>query len=117
MRDILVFFKSLEAERLSDPGPRLKLVLDFKKKLEQERQLLFHQFRVSLETLRIGSALSSHRGIRQHERDQNPVAELAGTPRRAPPADEVAVDQDPLDQRRLWRKRVCSPRPKRSTPS
>lgn len=44
MRDIYVFFKTVEPARLSDPGRQLQAVLDFKKKLEQEKKLLFQQF-------------------------------------------------------------------------
>lgn len=44
MRDISVFFKTVEPARLSDPGEQLRSVLDFKKVLEQEKKLLFQQF-------------------------------------------------------------------------
>lgn len=44
MREISVFFKSVGAERLSDPGVQLNAVLDFKKTLEAEKKLLFQQF-------------------------------------------------------------------------
>lgn len=44
LRDIVVFFKAVPPNRLSDPGPQLKAVLDFKRGLEEERKLLFHQF-------------------------------------------------------------------------
>jgi len=44
MTDISVFFKTVEPARLSDPGDQLKAVLGFKKKLEEEKSLLFQQF-------------------------------------------------------------------------
>jgi tetratricopeptide (TPR) repeat protein len=44
LRDIVVFFKAVPPNRLSDPGPQLTAVLDFKRSLEEERKLLFHQF-------------------------------------------------------------------------
>lgn len=44
MSDIVVFFKAVEPRRLSDPGPQLSAVLDFKKTLEKERSLLFETF-------------------------------------------------------------------------
>lgn len=70
MEELLVFFKALETERLSDPGPQLQLVLDFKKKLEQERTLLFHQFETERDFEdRLRSFLASW--IRDHERGQH----------------------------------------------
>jgi tetratricopeptide (TPR) repeat protein len=44
MKEIVVFFKAVEPRRLSDPGPQLNDVLDFKRSLEQERSLLFETF-------------------------------------------------------------------------
>lgn len=42
MRDMLVLFKAVDEHQLRDPGPQLSRVLDFKTKLEQSKQLLFH---------------------------------------------------------------------------
>lgn len=42
MRQIVVFFKALDVRQLSDPGPQLQKVLEFKKSLEREKTLLFH---------------------------------------------------------------------------
>ena len=47
MRDLIVFFKALDHRRMSDPGPQLSAVLDFKKSLEKERKLLFETFDTS----------------------------------------------------------------------
>jgi tetratricopeptide (TPR) repeat protein len=44
MRQIVVLFKSVDPRQLSDPGPELRKVLEFKKKLESERGLLFDSF-------------------------------------------------------------------------
>lgn len=44
MRNILVMFKGVPDEQLSDPGPELQKVLDFKARLEEERQLLYNTF-------------------------------------------------------------------------
>ncbi|MFC6327995.1 tetratricopeptide repeat protein [Alloalcanivorax gelatiniphagus] len=44
MRDIVVFFKAVDHRRMSDPGPQLSAVLDFKRSLEKERNLLFETF-------------------------------------------------------------------------
>lgn len=44
MRDVVVFFKAVDSRRMSDPGPQLSAVLEFKKSLEKERKLLFETF-------------------------------------------------------------------------
>lgn len=44
MREIQVFFRSVDPGRMADPGPQLQKVLDFKAELERERQLMFYQF-------------------------------------------------------------------------
>lgn len=44
MRDIQVFFMSVAPNQIADPGAQLKAVLDFKKELERERQLMYYQF-------------------------------------------------------------------------
>jgi tetratricopeptide (TPR) repeat protein len=44
MRDILVLFKTLDAERVRDPGDRLKPVMAFRAKLEASRSFMFETF-------------------------------------------------------------------------
>lgn len=44
MRQIVVFFKAPPVGQVGDPGPQLKKVLDFKKELESNKQLLFATF-------------------------------------------------------------------------
>ena len=44
MRQIVIFFKSVDERRLSDPGKQLKKVLDFRKKLESQKTHLFHVY-------------------------------------------------------------------------
>lgn len=44
MRDILVLFKAIDVNRLRDPGEKLKLVLNFRDRLEQAKQLLYENF-------------------------------------------------------------------------
>jgi len=92
MRELLVFFKSLETERLSDPGPQLQQVLDFKKKLEQERQLLFHQIETPRDFEdRFRAFLASW--IRDHEKGQK-AAELQAPVLAAPKAGD---EHDPAN--------------------
>src|SRR3546814_20510414 len=44
MEDVVFQFKSIEPGQLSDPGPQLRKVLEFKQKLEASRELLFGTF-------------------------------------------------------------------------
>lgn len=44
MRDLLVFFKEVDAVRLGDPGPQLQKVLNFKRDLEEEKELFFDTY-------------------------------------------------------------------------
>jgi tetratricopeptide (TPR) repeat protein len=44
MRDILVLFKTLNTERMRDPGPDLQKVLDFRSSLEKSHTLTFEVF-------------------------------------------------------------------------
>ena len=44
MRDVAVFFKAVEERSLSDPGPQLEQVLQYKQELEARKELLFQTF-------------------------------------------------------------------------
>jgi tetratricopeptide (TPR) repeat protein len=44
MRDILVLFKTIDANRLRDPGPDLHKVLDFRAALEESKSLMYQAF-------------------------------------------------------------------------
>jgi Tetratricopeptide repeat/Domain of unknown function (DUF4062) len=44
MREIVVLFKDVNPDKLSDPGKELSNVLEFRKRLEQEKELLFETF-------------------------------------------------------------------------
>lgn len=44
MRDVVVLFKGVEDRQMSDPGAQLQKILDFKKKLESERRILYRTF-------------------------------------------------------------------------
>jgi tetratricopeptide (TPR) repeat protein len=100
MRELLIFFKSLEAERLSDPGPQLKQVLDFKKRLEQERSLLFHQIETPGDFQdRFRTFLASW--IRDHEKGQKPAELEAPVSAVAAPTargEPDAADLTPLEK-------------------
>ncbi|MCI0560022.1 MAG: DUF4062 domain-containing protein, partial [Nitrososphaera sp.] len=42
--EIFVFFKRVDAASEGDPGPQLRKVMDFRKHLEETRQVLYHYF-------------------------------------------------------------------------
>jgi tetratricopeptide (TPR) repeat protein len=42
--EIFVFFKRVDPESEADPGPQLTKVMDFRKQLEETRQVLYHYF-------------------------------------------------------------------------
>lgn len=44
MLDLLMFFKAVEPGKLSDPGPQLQQVLDFKRQIEAAKELFFHTY-------------------------------------------------------------------------
>ncbi len=52
MRDIHVYFQSLPADRLADPGEELKKVIEFKTKLQECHGILYSQFD-SIENLKV----------------------------------------------------------------
>lgn len=44
LREIAAFFKAVDARQMSDPGTQLKNVLDFRRRLEQSKEMLFGTF-------------------------------------------------------------------------
>jgi hypothetical protein len=44
MKNLIVFFKEVDESRISEPDPQLEKVRDFKRKLEAEKELLFHTY-------------------------------------------------------------------------
>ena len=77
MRQIVILFKSVSERQLSDPGDQLKQVIDFRKKLEQEKQFLFDTFD-DLESLKTKIRRSLAAWLRDHERGiTGKITELA----------------------------------------
>jgi len=44
MRQVVIMFKAVDPEQLSDPGPQLRSVLDFRERIERDKEHLFHTF-------------------------------------------------------------------------
>ena len=66
IRNIALFFKSVDPGKLRDPGLQLSKVLEFKKRIEDEKRYLFRQF----ETIDMfGETIEAHlaRWLRDHE--------------------------------------------------
>lgn len=95
MREIVVFFKAVEPRRLSDPGPQLAAVLDFKRTLEQERTLLFETFDVPEA---FGEKLRRHaaKWTRDHENHTVESNPSTGDPKISDKDPEIQAS-DPAD--------------------
>lgn len=44
MNEIVIFFKAFDAAQLSDPGPQIQAVIDFKQRIKVSKKHLFHEF-------------------------------------------------------------------------
>lgn len=77
MRQIVIFFKAVDPQQLSDPGAQLQKVLNFKKRLEEEKQYLYHTFDV-LSVFR--NLLRRHLGQWLREYETNSMGKVAGYP-------------------------------------
>lgn len=68
MSRVVIFFKTVEARQLSDPGVQLNAVLEFKKQLDASRQLLYETFD---QTTDFGERMLWHLAdwVRKHEGD------------------------------------------------
>jgi tetratricopeptide (TPR) repeat protein len=73
LREIAAFFKAPEPRQLSDPGEQLRHVLDFKRQLEQTKELLFSTFDdVSLFQRQLQRLLA--KWVRDHEQGRKSPA-------------------------------------------
>ncbi len=86
MRQIVVFFKSVDPRQLTDPGDQLKKVLTFKQTLESEHSLLFHTFD---QTEEFENWLRRYLG--QWLRDHEGGGTVKGSPAGPPPEPAVPV--------------------------
>jgi len=94
MRQIVVLFKSVDPQQMSDPGPQLQKVLAFRSKIEQDKSVLFHTF---------DSGALFRKLIRKHlaawmrrsdaiDPSQTPPANIAGTEDTAVETNEDALE-------------------------
>jgi len=92
MRQIVVFFKAVDERMLSDPGPQLNKVLDFKRKLETEKTIYFHTYD-EIEHFKklIGKYLAQW--VRDHESGEAGKPVKQPIPPQGPPvgAEEVSL--------------------------
>jgi tetratricopeptide (TPR) repeat protein len=73
MRQVLIYFKSLDPQQLSDPGEQLQRVLDFKRHLEEQKDHLYITFDV-VETFRDKLRRDLGRWLRDHDQGLPPVS-------------------------------------------
>lgn len=98
MRNVVVFFKGVDAVQLGDPGPQLLKVLEFKKKLEEERGHLFKTYDdVGSFEQKLGRLLGEW--LREHE-GAPPMAEPRPAYEEAPRTAPVpaGADRAPTDE-------------------
>jgi len=99
MEELLVFFKSVETERLSDPGPQLQKVLDFRARLERDRTLLFQQVETTRDFEdRLRSFLAEW--VRRHEGGSRKGQNRPVGPAPSPPAAGEGPGAGPLETNR-----------------
>jgi tetratricopeptide (TPR) repeat protein len=95
MRDIVILFKGVDADRLADAGPQLSKVMDFRRSIEEEKKFLYHSFD-SLESLSIKIKEHLANWTRMHESDFNsaaaPIARDAEMPSDLPQPFEGKLD-------------------------
>ncbi|MEO8325766.1 MAG: tetratricopeptide repeat protein, partial [Nitrospirota bacterium] len=68
--EIFVFFKRVDAASEADPGPQLSKVLEFRRQLEQTRQVLYHYFNSDQSFI---NEIDRH--LRAYAKDQLPKAD------------------------------------------
>jgi tetratricopeptide (TPR) repeat protein len=89
LRAMVVFFKGVAPAQLNDPGPQLKKVLKFRKKLEQSREILFKPFDTTPEFERaLRGLLGEWRRDHEDGKAQKKGA-IAPPSRLTPPESEV----------------------------
>jgi hypothetical protein len=103
LKQIVVLFKQVDAQRLQDPGTQLQRVLEFRKELETNRNLLFSTF---TEVAELEEKLRGQLGawLRQHEatftrrvaRERARLPEPAATVNRFVAPELVVVPTEPL---------------------
>ncbi len=73
LRNIVIFFKSVDQRQLRDPGPQLQSVLDFKRRIEEEKRYHFKQYG---EVEEFSDVLESHLAdwLRRHTRATSGLA-------------------------------------------
>jgi tetratricopeptide (TPR) repeat protein len=90
LRQIVAFFKGVPAAQLADPGTQLTRVLEFRRKLECERDLLYHAFDRAGEFERTLRALLA-KWRRDHEDGNTAKATTPQGPTlMPPPAEEIS---------------------------
>lgn len=90
MQDILLLFKGLTADRLRDPGPQLKKVLDFKTEREESHDVYYKTFDSSEELRR-----EVRRALQKWSRGE--LRETSHSVTSAPPPDTPAAESAQAD--------------------
>lgn len=95
MRDIFLFFKELSPERIRDAGPSLKLVLDFRKKVQDQRRPFYMEFNgVETFTRKVGDTLSKIGWLKSGEQREEPSA----SPQQSMSNDSLSTSAEPDEE-------------------
>ena len=97
MKQVLVLFKGVPVNQLSDPGPQLTRVLDFRRKLERERGHLYRTFDDLASFRRV---LRQHLAawLRWHEQGADAPRSSADLPEQpSSPTEEADGEEEPAE--------------------
>lgn len=108
MRQLVMMFKAVDPQQLSDPGPQLQKVLEFKRNIESKKTHLFHSFDT---TEAFGKLLQKHLAAWLRAEEQGGPMQKEGPPDVNPliledsvsiPKQELAKSLDRLSIERAW---------------
>jgi tetratricopeptide (TPR) repeat protein len=108
MRNLVVMFKSVDPQQLSDPGPQLQRVLEFRQRIESQKTHLFHSFDTT-ESFR--KLLRKHLAAWLRDEEQGGTAQKGRPPDVGPlivedsveiPKQELAMSSDSSLVEKAW---------------
>jgi tetratricopeptide (TPR) repeat protein len=108
LNDVVLLFKQVDSRQLSDPGPELRRVLEFRKRIERERQILFDTF-ADEETFEEKLRRLLAHWLRLHDKQPSrPEKMAAPLPASAPPPLSATAPAKSLDTPEIGRARALA---------
>jgi tetratricopeptide (TPR) repeat protein len=96
IRNIALFFKAIEPSKLNDPGAQLRQVMDFKNRIEEDKQYLFKECKDENEFSEILERLLVDWKKRHTEASNPPKSDLMGLQPAAGPASNARFPPPPF---------------------